>query len=105
MDALAVVIVLVLGRLRRLGLDEKGPGEADLVLVLGHHGQEPGELLSLPLQVGIEQGLVALPATPEDVVGPLQSQGGLESVLDLGGGIGEHLRIGVRGGPGRVPGV
>jgi hypothetical protein len=42
-----VVIVLVLGGLERLGLDENGALEADAVLVLHHHGQEPAVLIEL----------------------------------------------------------
>ena len=46
-DGRDVVVVLVLGRLHRLGLDEQLALEADLVLVLGDEVQEPGELLAL----------------------------------------------------------
>ena len=104
-DGLAVVVVLVLGRLGGLWLDEKRAGEADLVLVLGHHGQEPGELLTLPLQIRVEQRLVTLPATPQDVVGAVEAKSRLQSVLHLGRGIGENLGVGVCRGPGRVAGV
>ena len=62
MDGLAVVVVLVFGRLGGLRLDEESPGEPDLVFVLGDHGQESGKLLTLPLEIGVEQGL--MPSRP-----------------------------------------
>ncbi len=43
-DGRGVVVVLVLGGLLRLGLEQERASEADLVLVLGDQGQEPGEL-------------------------------------------------------------
>jgi hypothetical protein len=63
-----VEIVLVLGRLLRLGLDQELALEADLLRVIDRHVQERGEVLLLALQVGVEQRLVALAAAPEDVV-------------------------------------
>jgi len=50
-----IMVVLMLGRLKRLGLDENGALEADLVFVLHHHGQEPRVLIELPAQVGVQQ--------------------------------------------------
>ena len=41
-----VVVVLMLGRLHRLGFDQQLPAEADAVLVLGHEVQEAGQLLA-----------------------------------------------------------
>ena len=90
-----VVVVLVLGRLHRLGLDQQLALEADLRLVLGDEVQEPGELVALPPEVRVEQGVVALAAAPQDVVLPAEALGDLEHVLDLRRGEGEHLGIGV----------
>src|SRR5208337_5237163 len=63
-----VEIVLVLGRLLRLRLDQEDSLEADLVLVLDDQRQEPPELLLLAIKIGVEQGLVALAAAPQHVV-------------------------------------
>ena len=63
-----VEVVLVLGRLLRLGLDQERALEADLVLVLDHQVQEAAELVVLAPQVGVEQRVVALAAAPEHVV-------------------------------------
>ena len=98
MDRRHVVVVLVLGRLHRLRLDEQLAREPDPVLVLGDEVQEPGELGTLAPQVGVEQRVVALAAAPQDVVLATKPVGHLEHVLDLGGGVGEDLRIRVRGG-------
>ena len=95
MDRRRVVVVLVLRRLHRLGLDEERALEADLVLVLGDEVQEPGELAALALEVRVEQRVVALAAAPQDVVRAAEALRDLEHVLDLGGGVGEDLGIGV----------
>ena len=101
----AVVVVLVLGRLLGLRLDQKHPLEADLVLMLGHHCQESRELCLLAGEVRVEQSLVTLPAAPQVVVRAAEPLGRLEHRLDLGGRVGEHLRVGVGRGTGRVAGV
>ncbi len=97
-DRRHVVVVLVLGRLHRLRFDEQLAGEPDPVLVLGDQVQEPGELGTLAPQVGVEQRVVALAATPQHVVLAAKPVGHLEHVLHLGGGVGEHFRIRVGGG-------
>ena len=73
------------------------PSEADLVLVLGDQGQEPGELPLLPSEVRVQQGLVALAPAPQHVIGAVEPLGGLEHQLHLRRRVGEHLRIGIRG--------
>ena len=98
-DGGGVVVVLVLGRLLGLGLDEQHALEADLGLVLGHQVQETGELLALSSQVGVQEGVVALTAAPQDVVRAAQSLRDLEHVADLRGRVGEDLRVGVGRGP------
>ena len=45
-DRRRVVVVLVLGRLLRLRLDQERALEADLVLVLGDQVEEAGELVA-----------------------------------------------------------
>ena len=95
MDGRDVVVVLVLGRLHRLGLDQQLALEADLVLVLGDEVQEPGELGALAAQVRVEERVVALAAAPQDVVLAAEPQRDLEHVLDLRRGVGEDLRVGV----------
>ena len=96
-DRRGVVVVLVLRRLHRLGLDEQRGLETDLVLVLGDQVQEPRELVALAREVGVEQRVVALAAAPQDVVRATQPLGDLQHVLDLRRGVGEHLGVGVGG--------
>ncbi|MNN25709.1 hypothetical protein D3C81_1391940 [compost metagenome] len=60
----AVVIVLVFGRLLRLGFDQQVAGETDLVLVLDHHAHKAAELFAFTLQVRVEQGFVAFATAP-----------------------------------------
>ena len=97
-----VVVVLVLGRLVRLGLDQQHPVEADLRLVLDDEAHEAPELVRLAPQVGVEQRVVALAPAPEDVVGAAEAMGHLQAVLHLRGRVGEDLRVGVGGRAGRV---
>ena len=78
------------------------PSKPMLVLVLGDEVQEPGELGALALEVGVEQGVVALAAAPQDVVLAAQPLGDLEHVLDLRRGVGEDLGVGVGRGAGLV---
>src|SRR3569833_2667746 len=93
-----VVVVLVLGRLEGLGLDENRAFEADLVLVLYHHRQEPAVLVELPAQIRIQQRVITLAATPQLVVLAAQSMGGFETAAHLRRG--PRKDLGVRGSGG-----
>ena len=104
-DRRRVVVVLVLGGLVRLRLDQKGTLEADLVLVLDDHAHEAGHLVVFVLQVRVQKRVVAFAPAPQDVVGAAQFLRGIESLLDLSGREGEDLRIRVRGRAGREAGV
>ena len=97
-----VVVVLVLGRLARLRLEEDRPGEADALLVLDDHRQEPGELVELLAEVGVEQRVVALATAPQHVVVTTEAVRRLQAMGDLGGGVGEQLGVRVRRRPGLV---
>ena len=100
-----VKIILVLGRLLRLGLEQDLPLEADLVGVLDHQMDKAGHLVELRPNLGIEQCLIALTAAPEHIVGAAQFMGQLEHVFDLASGIGEYIRVRVGGGPGHIAAV
>ena len=90
-----VEVVLVLGRLARLGLDQQRALEADLVLVLDRHRQEAAHLLIFAGEIGVEQRLVALAAAPQHIVLPAEPLGGFEARAHGRGGEGEHVRIGI----------
>ena len=68
-----VVVVLVLGRLHRLRLDQQLALEADLRLVLGDEVKKARQLRLLTAQVRVEQRVVALAAAPQDVVRAAQA--------------------------------
>src|SRR5712664_263675 len=93
-----VEIVLVLGRLAGFGLHQDHAFESATVLVVDDEGEEPAQLLQLALDVRIEEGLVALPAAPEDVVLPAELASGVHGLLDLRGRHGKDLRVRIGGG-------
>src|SRR5581483_9902342 len=92
-----VPVVLMFGGLEGLGLDEDRPFEADAMLVLDHHREEAAVVIELALEVGIEQGVVALAPAPEHVVLTAQAVSGLEAEAHLRRGPGVDLGIGARG--------
>jgi hypothetical protein len=92
-DRRRVVVVLMLRRLHRLGLDKERALEADPVLVLGDQMEEAGELVAFAPKVSVEQRVVTLATAPQGVVRAAEPLGDLEHVLDLGRGVGEHLGI------------
>ena len=78
-----IEIVLMLGRLVRLGLDQDRAREADLVLVLDHHRQEAAEIVLLALHIGVEDGVIAFAPAPQHVVGAAQAMRGFERIAHL----------------------
>ena len=63
-----VPVVLVLGRLLRLRLQQQSALEPDLLSVLGGHPHEAGEVVEFRAQIGVEEGVVPFAPAPEDVV-------------------------------------
>ena len=88
-----VGIVLMLGRLFRLGLNEEGAFEADFLGVVDRHVEELGEVIELALHVGVIEALVAFAAAPEDVVFAAEIERDFEAFFDLGRGEGEDVSI------------
>ena len=72
------------------------------VLVLRDEVQEARQLVALAPEVRVEERVVALASAPEHVVLAAEPLGDLEHVLDLGRGVGEHLRVRVGRGAGLV---
>src|SRR5687768_8633955 len=63
-----IEVVLMLRRLLGLRLDEKLDFEANRFRVVHGHVKKRAEMILLTLEVGVEQGLVAFAAAPENVV-------------------------------------
>eukprot|EP01136_Pigoraptor_vietnamica_P010455 Opistho-1_new@48096 len=97
-----VEVVLVFGRLQRLGLDQQLPLEADLVLVVHHHLHEAAQLPALAQQVGVEQGVITFAAAPHHIVGAAQLLRGVERAEHLRRRVGENFGIRVARRAGRV---
>ncbi|MOA05005.1 hypothetical protein D3C78_1245840 [compost metagenome] len=95
-----VVVVLVLGRLLRLRLDQDRAFKTDLVLVFHHQIEEAAELVELTRKIGVEQGLVTFTTAPENIVRAAELLGGVHAGLHGCGGEGEDIRIGIGGGAG-----
>mmetsp|Transcript_2056 Transcript_2056/g.3699 ORF Transcript_2056/g.3699 Transcript_2056/m.3699 type:complete len:251 (+) Transcript_2056:582-1334(+) len=96
-DSLSVVIVLVLGGLSGLRLDEELRGAPDLVAVVAAHPKERGHVVHLPLDVGVEDALVALATSPVDDVLASELVVDLDDLLGLGAGVSEGGGVGVGG--------
>src|SRR5664280_2028157 len=90
-----IEIILVLRRLEGLGLDEELPCEPDLVSVVDGHVKEARHIVLLQTIVCVEQGLIPLTATPEDIVLSTEALADLQHMLDLSGG--ERKDVGVAG--------
>ena len=88
-----VEVVLVLGRFTRLGLEQDGSLEADLVFVIHHHVQETAHLVQLLAHAGVEQGLVTFTSTPQHVIGTAQFQGRVHCFFHLERGERKNFRI------------
>ena len=101
-DGRNVVVVLMLGRLLWLRLDEQRSGESDPLLVLRDQREKPRELRFLPGEVGVEEGFVAFAPTPEHVVRSLETMRDLEHRFHLSGRVREDLRIRIRRRAGRI---
>jgi hypothetical protein len=86
----------MLGGFLGLGLDIKGALKADLFLVVDGHVQEASEVVELALHVGVEQGRIALAATPEGVAGPSELMRDLHRFFDLCASESEYVEIGAR---------
>jgi hypothetical protein len=94
-----VVVVLVLGRLLRLRLDQDRALEADLVLVFDDEVEEAAELVELALEIGVEQRLVAFAAAPQHVVLAAELLRGVDAGLHGRGGKGEDIGSGLVAAP------
>ena len=97
-NGLGILVILVLGGLHRLGLNQEGALKALGTGIVTRCREHLGQVVLLALHLGIKQALVALTATPEDVTGTAQLDGGINGVLDLDGGTCHNIEIGIGGG-------
>src|SRR5206468_11767168 len=97
-----IEIILMLGRLLRLRLDQDRSLETYSVPVLDDQRDEAAELVELALDVGVEQRLVAFASAPQHIVLPAQTVSHLERGPYLAGGIGENVRIRIGRSAGHV---
>jgi hypothetical protein len=101
-DGRHVAIVLMLGRLEGLRLDENRALEAEAMLVFDHHGEKTPIVIEFAAQVGIQQRVVALATAPEHIVLAAEPVRGLEASAYLGGCEGKHFRVRAGGCTARV---
>ena len=59
------IVILVLHGFFGLGFNEELAREANLLLVVDHHLEEGSHVVQLPLQVCVQQSLVAFTTTPK----------------------------------------
>ncbi len=96
------MVVLVLGGLKRLRLDEYGSLEPDAVLVIDHHGKEAAVLIQFARQFRGQQRVIAFAPAPQDVVVPAEPMGRLQRRPYLCRGPREHFRARAGRGATRV---
>ena len=95
-DRRDIEVVLVLGRLHRLGLDEEGALEPALPTIVPRPSEESGQVVQLAAHLGVQEREVSLAATPEDVVVAPERDRRVDRRLHLGRRVGEDPEIGVR---------
>ena len=98
-----IEIILMLGGLHWLGLDQELPRETNGLGVIDRHMQERRQVFLFPLEIGIQQGFVAFPPAPEDIVLTPKLLGDLQCFLHLRRGIREHVGVRVRGCTAHIP--
>src|ERR1700722_12864448 len=90
-----IEIVLMLGRLLRLRLDQDHALVTDLMLILDDQGQKAPELILLATQIGVEQRFVTLAAAPQHIIGAAELMRRVEGVLHLRSGVSEYVWVGI----------
>ena len=102
---LAVHVILMLGGLHGLRFNEECAFEAFCACVVACEGQHHCQVLFFALLVGVEDAHVAFAASPEHIVGTAQLYCGVDGVLNLYGGAGHYVEVGIGGGSVHVAGV
>jgi len=98
-----VRIVLVRGGFLWLRLDVELALEPDSMLVIDRHVQEPGEVATFPLHVGVDERPVAFAPSPEDVALAAEPMGRFQRRLDLRRGVAVDVDQRARARAGGVP--
>ncbi|VEC48177.1 Uncharacterised protein [Klebsiella aerogenes] len=75
-----IIVILMLGRLLRFGLNQQRAFKADFMLMLHHQLHKAPNLLTLLAQVGIQQGFIALATAPQHIVFTAQLMGAFMAV-------------------------
>ena len=88
-----VEVVLVLGRLFGLGLEQELPLEADRLGEIDRHVHEAGQVIELTLHVGVVEVGVPLAASPEDIVHAPQFVRDLDRLFYLRRGVRKYVGI------------
>src|SRR5258708_37880833 len=88
-----VIIVLMLGRLTRLGLNKESTLETLPARIFLRGVQKTGQVLLLPLHIGIEQTHITFPSSPEYVIFPSQGNGSVQRCFHLRARMGQHMEV------------
>ena len=93
----SIGVVLVLGRLHRLRLNEEGALEALRAGIVAGCAEHLCQMVLLPLHLGVEKAAVALAAAPENVIGAAQFYCGVDGVLYLYGCPCNYVKVRIGG--------
>ena len=92
---LGVHVVLVLGRLHGLRLDEECALESLAASIVAGHSQHRSHMFLLTLLIGVEQAHVALTSAPEHIVLTAELNGSVDGILYLNDSAGYDVEVGV----------
>ena len=73
------------------------------VFLTDNHFEEGGQVVQLCLHIAVDEGVVALPAPPEDEVLSAESLGHFHALLDLRRSVSRHAGVATRGGAQHEP--
>ncbi len=104
-NGLGVHIVLMLGRLHRLRLDEERAFETAGASIVTGSLEHLCEMVFLSLHLSVEKTHVALAASPEDVIRSSKLDSRINGVLDLHSSTGDNIEVRIGGGTVHIPSV
>jgi hypothetical protein len=93
-----VAVILVGAGFARLGLDVERSVKSNFLLMIDRHVQEGRQMIELTFHVGVDQGCISLPSSPEGISQATELVGAFDGLLHLGGSVGIDIELRRGGG-------